>query len=246
MHDPPAVTPPSPKATSEQLPIEAVSGYEAVVRHLRREIALGRIIPGDRLPAERKLAEQYGVARETLRQALRVLEGSGQIIVQRGAAGGPIVQASPPSLDVSLRELRENTQNIFDLIDFRKIIEPAAARLAAQNRDEEELRSMTEAQTGIQEAVTHDQFRRADTAFHLAVAAASRNEVLHNAVEEARSRMFQPTDVIPYELIKDSSHAAHQRVFDAILAGDAQEAEAAMAEHIAVTSQEFSRVLDEL
>ena len=51
--------------------LQPVSGYQAVAGFLRREMALGRIRPGDRLPPERKLAEQLGVSRETLRQALR-------------------------------------------------------------------------------------------------------------------------------------------------------------------------------
>lgn len=87
--------------------VRAIPGYQAIVDHLRREISLGRIIPGDRLPAERKLAEQFGVARETLRQALRVLEGSGQIVIQRGAAGGPVVQGVFMDPDAMLRELRD-------------------------------------------------------------------------------------------------------------------------------------------
>lgn len=236
---PERATEPSP----ERPAIHAISGYQAIVDHLRREISLGRIMPGDRLPSERKLADEYGVARETLRQALRILEGSGQIVIQRGAAGGPVVQALSLDPEAMLRELRDRRDGIMELIEFRLVVEPAAAGLAAERRGETELQSMADAQADLQAANTRDEFRRADTAFHLAVADATRNPMLEQAIEEARSLMFLPTDLVPYDFVKDSSYTAHEHVLDAIRAGDREAAISAMAAHIDVTREEFVRVI---
>lgn len=223
--------------------IHAISGYQAIVDHLRREISLGRIMPGDRLPAERKLAEQYGVARETLRQALRILEGSGQLVIQRGAAGGPVVQALTLDPEAMMRELRGRKESIMELIEFRQVIEPAAAGLAAERRDEADLARMDEAQAALESASTRDESRRADTAFHLAVAEAARNPMLEQAIEEARSLMFLPTDLVSFEFAKDSSYSAHEHVLEAIRAGSNEDATAAMAAHIATTREEFVKVI---
>lgn len=227
----------------EPFAVHAVPGYQAIVDHLRREISLGRIIPGDRLPAERKLAEQYGVARETLRQALRILEGSGQIVIQRGAAGGPVVQGVSIDPESMLRELRARKDTILQLIEFRLAVEPVAAGYAALRRDDGAIRAMEDAQSNLSFASTRDESRRADTAFHLAVAMASQNGMLERAVEESRALMFAPTDLVPYEFLKDSSHQAHQKILDAIKSADEPEASAAMVAHICVTREEFERVL---
>ncbi len=227
----------------EPFRVHAVPGYQAIVDHLRREISLGRVIPGDRLPAERKLAEQYGVARETLRQALRVLEGSGHIVIQRGASGGPVVQGVSMDPESMRRELRERKGTILELIEFRLVIEPVAAGFAALRHREEEIRLMEASQADLMAASTRDEFRRADTAFHLAVAVAAGNSMLEQSVEEARSLMFAPTDLVSYEFLKDSSYLAHQKIFEAVRSGDQASAQAAMTAHIGVTREEFERIL---
>ena len=102
---------------------------------------------------------------------------------------------------------------------------------------------MSVAQDALNQAQTLDEFRRADTEFHLAVAAASGNVSLRHAIEDARSQMFRPTSVIPYDFIKESSHSAHQTILRAIAARDEPVAETAMREHIAVTREEFTRAL---
>jgi DNA-binding FadR family transcriptional regulator len=220
-----------------------VSGYVGVVDFLRREISLGRLLPGDKLPPERQLAEQLGVARETLRQALRVLEGSGQIVITRGTAGGTVVQGTSLNADVILHELRERREDLVDLVEYRAEIESAAARLAAARSTEDDLRAMVEAQQALAEASNKDESRRADTAFHLAVAGASGNDHLAEAVEDARAAMFYPVDLASFDFIQESSLRQHQAVLDAVTAGDAALAAAKMREHIEHTRDEMERLI---
>lgn len=223
--------------------LRAVPGYQAIVDHLRREITLGRIMPGDRLPAERALAEQFGVARETLRQALRVLEGSGQIVIRRGAAGGAVVLAQESDPEKLLRELRERRDELFELIEFRRIIEPAAAGLAASRKAAGDLRDMDAAQEGLRASSTTDEARRADTAFHLAIAQAAGNPPLERAIEDARALMFTTTDLVSFEFGMESSFDGHARVLAAIRAADADAAVDAMRHHLDVTVDELHLLL---
>src|SRR6056297_555626 len=74
-------------------PIHHTATYERVVEQIRRVIYLGRYLPGDKLPPERELAQQLGVSRTTVREAIRMLEGENLIRVKRGATGGIIVAA---------------------------------------------------------------------------------------------------------------------------------------------------------
>ena len=223
--------------------LRPVSGYVGVVDFLRREMSLGRLLPGDKLPPERQLAEQLGVARETLRQALRVLEGSGQIVITRGTAGGTVVQGHAPNPDLVLHELRERREDLVDLVEYRAEIESAAARLAAARSTESDIRAMVEAQQALAEASNKDESRRADTAFHLAVASASANVHLAEAVEDARVEMFYPVDLASFDFIRESSLEQHQAVLDAVTAGDGALAAATMRAHIEHTRLEMDRLI---
>ena len=206
---------------------------------------LGRLRVGDRLPAERRLAEHLGVARETLRQALRVLEGSGQIVVTRGARGGAIVQASivdPLRIRADVESLADS---IIPLTEYRSIIEGAAAALAAARRTDHDLSTMSAAQDELLSSSALDDCRQADTRFHLAIATAAQNPVLADSIADARVKMFETVDLLSFTFIKESSHGAHAAILDAVRAGDAAAASAAMQSHLIVTRAEFQRVLDE-
>lgn len=223
--------------------LHAVPGYQAIVDLLRRELSLGRLRPGDRLPSERRLAEQLGVARETVRQALRVLEGSGQIVVTRGASGGPVVQETTPDPERLLRELRARTEEIQALTEFRVVVESGAAEIAAGVCTEDDIAALTAANTRLAEAATLTDSRAADTEFHLLIAELSGNPFLCEAIEDARVRMFAPVDVLSFDFIKDSSVAAHETVITALRAHDATGARDAMRSHVRTTREEFDRIL---
>lgn len=223
--------------------IRPVPGYQAVVDVLRREIALGRILPGDRLPGERTLSEQLGVARETLRQALRILEGSGEIVISRGARGGAIVQDVAADRELVRAELRSRRAAIVAHHRFRAVLEEASAREAASCRDDDDLAAMAAAQDTLRQAPTMPDARAADTAFHMAVARAGGNPYLTAAIEDARAEVFHAIDALSFDFITETSLAAHQLVLDAIRAGDADEAARAMRAHIETSAHEFDELL---
>ncbi|MEK1905641.1 MAG: GntR family transcriptional regulator, partial [Pseudomonas sp.] len=99
-----------------------------IVSQLESMILEGTLKAGERLPAERALAEQFGVSRPSLREALRILEAEGLITVVRGVLGGVVVRA--PDVRVTARTaavlLQSRNVTLGDVHDARSVIEPAA------------------------------------------------------------------------------------------------------------------------
>lgn len=214
--------------------------YAAVADRIRRAILLGTYIPGDRLPPERALAEQIGVARATLREALRVLEGEGYVASRRGAAGGCIVLERPAP---DAREALRGRMDEFDhLLDFRLANECAAARLAARRRTEDDLLALGAVLDGMRRHTSMALFRRADTAFHLGIADAARNPLIRRAVEEGRVAMYLPLDALDFEVMLASALEGHRKILAAIAAANGGAAERAAAAHIEDTRRELHLV----
>ncbi|MET0451457.1 MAG: FCD domain-containing protein [Mycobacterium sp.] len=234
----------SSKPTVSHLrPDRPISGYADVVDFIRRQISLGRLVPGDRLPSERRLAVELGVARETLRQGLRVLEGSGQITVTRGTTGGATVQDNSLAPEIAIHELRQRRESLLSLAEYRREIESIAARIAATRRTQADLHEMDSAQLALEDAPNKDEARRADTAFHLAVARAAGNPYLTAAIEDARAAMFQPVD-LALNFFKEASLSQHELVLQGIRAEDGKAAGTAMWDHIECTRTEMQRMID--
>jgi DNA-binding FadR family transcriptional regulator len=238
-------------------PVKAPAAYELVVEQIRRALALGRFAPGDMLPSERVLTEQLGVSRTVVREAIRVLEGEGLVEVTRGASGGSRVLPAAGEEQLSLEDLRSQADEIEQLVDFRLANECASAYGAALRRSEEEAESINELiarQEHLleQAAATDDDAERArltsgflelDTRFHLAVAAASHNHYLFQAVETGRVNMLRPVGTIFISTSEDVNFQ-HREIAEAISAGDPDEAERAMRHHIESTRSTTLRLIE--
>jgi DNA-binding FadR family transcriptional regulator len=107
---------------------------ELVADAIRAQIARGEVASGTPLPNETELMREYEVARQTVREALRVLEAEGLIEVQRGAGGGARVRV--PDIDAASRHcallLQLRGATVADVYEVRLMLEPTAARLAAE------------------------------------------------------------------------------------------------------------------
>lgn len=192
---------------------------------------------GARLPTEREMVETLGAGRATVREALRLLESNGVITMRAGRFGGPIVRR-PGAEDLSnaiALILRFERTPLTDIIATREAIEPIAARLAAQRATPEhvaELRGTIEAM--LANLGSQTVFLRENQRFHITVAQASGNVVLRVIVDALKG-------LLDGQWIESSTYSerrrrnvalAHQRVADAIEAGDADAAEAAMQDHL--------------
>ena len=94
---------PSPAVAAVFEPVQTATTLEETVERLGTAIRLGLLGPGDRLPPERELADQFGIARSTLRQALMSLTESGHLVALRGRGGGTFVSDAPPLVEISSR-----------------------------------------------------------------------------------------------------------------------------------------------
>jgi len=126
--------------------VRAPKTGELIASHLRRQIVRGELPPGEILPAENKLMEQYGVSRSVLREAFRILEAEGLIRVRRGSRGGALVIV-PDALVAAryvglLLQMRGATIN--DVYEARMISEPPCARLLALHRTDEDIEKLTQ------------------------------------------------------------------------------------------------------
>lgn len=219
-------------------PLETSPAYEAVVDRVRRALALGVLLPGDRLPSERTLAEELGVSRVTVREALRILQGEGILITRRGSGGTVVSDTIHTAGGLSVDLQRDVT----DVFEFRVAVEGLAARKAAE-RSAGEVVELLECQQALAVSRSIDEFRRADSHFHLMVARMSENPMLRNAIEDARAAAFAWLDLREFTVFHESSIAGHAAVIDAIANGDPNAAAAAMTNHIETAQEEVLRAL---
>lgn len=115
--------------------------FDEIITQIRERVRSGQLRPGDRLPAERELAQQFAVSRNTVREALRMLEISGCIRLRRGATGGAfIAEADPSRVATSLVNMMELGQfSLSDLTEARGWIESIVVRVACERATEEAL-----------------------------------------------------------------------------------------------------------
>ena len=219
--------------------------YTVVLNYLRRQIHLGTYGPGDKLPPERIFAPQLGVSRATLREAIRVLEAEGYVTTRRGASGGVTVR-EPTETPAQLRaRARKQRDQIGALLEFRLANERLAAERAATRITKDELATLEGTIEAMRSREGVGGFRQADSEFHLLIASVADCDVLGEAVEEARARLFLPLDAIGYEVLTDSSISGHEKILAALRAADAPAAGRAMARHLAVTTNEIDAMLEE-
>jgi len=208
--------------------------YEQVAEQIQRLIASGVLKPGDRLPPERELATRFGVGRSSLRDAIRTLEVMG-IIESRHGAGTVVRDLSSDSLVVPLASvLVRKRELVAELLDVRRMIEPALAARAAANATDEEIAQLEEILRRQGEKIRRgEQTIEEDSQFHYTIALAARNsvvlrvlDVLMDLLRESRARSLQ----VPGRV--ERSYAGHKRILKAIKRHDKVGAEAAVKQHL--------------
>lgn len=210
---------------------------DAAVDRIRQMIDSGQLKPGDRLPPERDLAERLGVARSSIREALRILEGMGLIEVRPGAG----IFAREPS-EQALREawanwLRRQREQVMDLLEAREALELRAATRAAERISLEELEQLASLVAQMESYVVSGDVSgivRCDRAFHDTLCRASRNQfiatlsaTLYDALDEARTSVFT---VLPQ--VRSALAEEHRAILEALRQRDIPALERAITYHM--------------
>ena len=211
--------------------VQPPTTFEETVERLGTAIRLGILGPGTRLPSERELAEQLGISRSTLRQAITTLVQSGHLTSVRGRGGGTFVVQEPPLAEGSpAGPVRDDWH---DVLDVRKAIEVGCATLASERAGEEDLALMRDCVDRMAAATEFDDYRRADVRFHIAIAQATglprlvalMTEV-HSEVSEVIAHIAHPPEVL------DHSNTEHAQMIEAFGRHDSEAAVDLLKRHL--------------
>jgi GntR family transcriptional repressor for pyruvate dehydrogenase complex len=177
----------APARTSGQVefrPIKTPRAFEEIAEQIRMELSKRRLRPGDRLPAERTLAEQFGVSRNTLREALRALENSGLLRLQKGASGGAFVRESTGDAIVTgLRDMFHLGAIAPEhLTEARVLIESIAVRSACERATAGDIAALktniASAERAAREKINFYAQAAIHLDFHRIIARATKNPVM--------------------------------------------------------------------
>jgi GntR family transcriptional repressor for pyruvate dehydrogenase complex len=223
-------------------PVRSGQTTEQVVARVYELIRGEDLKPGDRLPPERELSKQLGISRPSLRAGLSSLISMGVLHSRQGA--GTFLVDGPPALDSEpLRLLAQLHGFSFEhMFETRSILEVGAAGLAAERATGEQLATMSEEIAEMFAALKDpQQFLVHDVAFHRAVATASGNPTLTTLVEMVSAVLYERRrETIDRAHDFNESLDLHRQVYRAIRARKADEARAAMSEHIIRAQRAFA------
>jgi GntR family transcriptional repressor for pyruvate dehydrogenase complex len=235
--------PPSPAVAAVFEPVQTATTFEETVERLGTAIRLGLLAPGARLPPERELADQLGIARSTLRQALTALTESGHLLAHRGRGGGTFVAAAPPLAGTTEVELGGGHWR--EVLDYRVAVEVGAAVLAAERGVRPaELAALREHVEAMREMGDFAVYRRADVFFHLGIAEASGSARLVAAMTEIQGQMGELIAHIAHPVpVLEQSNAQHAQLVDLLERQDAWAAAQLVREHLEGTERVLAGLL---
>jgi DNA-binding FadR family transcriptional regulator len=226
---------PSPAVAAVFEPVQTATTLEETVERLGTAIRLGLLGPGNRLPPERELADQLGIARSTLRQALTSLTESGHLVALRGRGGGTFVSDAPPLAESRRAQLSDGHWR--ELLDYRIAVEVGAVVLAAERSTPDDL---TPLHGHVETMRTSDfsVYRRADVFFHLGVAEAARSARLVAAMTEVQGKMSELIAHIAHPVpVLARSNEQHAALVAALEQRDGWAAAQLVREHLKGTEQ---------
>ena len=232
--------PPSTEgATSSRLRVTFPKAAQIVAEAIREQILKRNFPTGSRLPSSEELMEEFGISRPTLREALNSLESEGLVRMRRGPGGGAIVQAPDGASILSSLEslLRFEGTTLEQVMAVRCVIDPLAARLAAEHATREQLARLSqslEKQRDPSILSSGDLWFRENLAFHFVIAAASQNPLVR-VLSEALFRLVLepgPTLALMTDARRSRSVDEHEAVYDAIATRDPDRAESAIRAHL--------------
>ncbi|MCX5413465.1 FadR/GntR family transcriptional regulator [Streptomyces sp. NBC_00059] len=203
---------------------------DQVIAQLRNQITAGEWPVGSRIPTEPELVEQLGVARNTVREAVRALAHNGLLDIRQGS--GTYVVATSELAGVMQRRFADADPR--HVAELRSTLESSAARLAALRRTERDMRQLDALMARREETWASgdaEAFVATDATLHLAVVAASHNDVLTELYADLNDllRDYLRDDVGP--VLRPEELMDHTRLVEAIRAGDAETAAAEASAH---------------
>jgi GntR family transcriptional repressor for pyruvate dehydrogenase complex len=209
---------------------------DEVAARLEKLIVVGDLAPGDRLPSERELALNLNVSRASLRQAMHELEA--KHLIERRPGRGTTVLPAPRHVTALYNEVAGKEREVREVSELRECVEPRLARLAALRATEANLIALTNVLGPAAEDLSPEVSLRLDLEFHLLVGQAADSALMASLITLMAS-WTKSTRELSHATPKarTASHLGHEVILQAITAGDADAAEAAMAAHLLEVAQ---------
>jgi len=227
--------------------------HEQIANSIQEMIVEDQLQSGTRLPSERDLAQQLGVSRVTISEAIRSLEQRGLVV--RKVGDGTYITDKTRSVFIESMEWLFNVRSCTheDLMTFREMIEPNIAALAAERATPEDIASLKAFLEVIEDSWdkrVRDKYVVADAHFHEALALASHNELviavvagIQKVLQTAIRVQHQSIPEIYRNVMAKDAEIRHRPIYEAIVAHDPDGARTAMDEHLRIARQVMERTL---
>jgi GntR family transcriptional regulator, transcriptional repressor for pyruvate dehydrogenase complex len=221
---------------------------EAILK-IKEMILRGELAPGDRLPPEKELSDRLGLSRSSMREAVKALEVIRVLDVRRG--DGTYVTSLEPRLLVEaisfVIDLHDNS-SVLELLAVRRILESAAAGMAARRIDAASVQRLREQISSVNESTSVEGLVAHDLEFHGTIVAAAGNSYMSTLTESlsgrtARARIWRG---LTQENAVSRTLAEHRAIVDALATHDAELAQALTVVHISGVEQWLRTWTEEL
>lgn len=220
-------------------PIKAKKATEGIIEQFLDTVRIGKLRPGEKLPAERELANFFGVSRACLREAMQTLECNGILRKVQGS-GSYLENITEVSMGDPLRQvIKGNNSAIADLAEFRGAIETWAAGMAALRARKEHIDELKNIVKSMRKGIDQKKpIHKLDADFHYTIAKAAQNMVyLH--VGHTIYFLYSEMSRLYFERVLYSSkseveriYREHVKIFDAIENKDSEKAQDLMKNHL--------------
>ena len=214
--------------------VSAEKPADVIIRQIKELLISGRLKPGDKLPPERKLSEQFGVGRTPVREALRKLEFYG-ILKTRPQSGTYVASIGVSALESLIADvLKIDSPSFMSLVETRVLLEESSIRFACQRRTEDDILQLeTSLNAYLEKAARGIKAIEEDLMFHLTIADLSKNKVLKSLlliiIPDIISNysVFKVCDTVTNKALNE-----HKQLFESIKKGDPEKGAAVMKEHL--------------
>jgi len=218
--------------------------YEQIVQQVEESIQRGALKPGDKLPPERDLAEQFGVSRTAVREAVKALREKGMVEAYPGR-GTFVMELSSHPIRLSLDRMVKAGQGEGSryLTEVREMMEPEIAAMAAERADGEDLAALRECVAVMDGAKRDpDAFIEADLDFHLALAEAAANPIILSLIDSIVGLLReQRMGIFQVEGGPERGQYHHKRILEAVEHRDSGGAREAMKAHMRQVREDSRR-----
>lgn len=231
----------TPAGRALRRPVRNDSVVSLVIGRIREALLRGDLKPGDYLPSETELARSLGVGKSSIREAVKMLQAGGVVEVHRGQGTRIPARPGPDLISPLLLQLLTAGGYPEDLVELRRMFEPAFCLMAMERATDEDRARIRGAVERLEAAVAAGSPTAADDlAFHLAILQATRNPLVIR-IGETIFQLFTPSIDISMRHIAERAVRDHRRILEAFCARDGERLRGAVLESYAGWRESLSR-----